>query len=84
MKGYKEKDSFKKRFDKKIMFNGFKMFTFSCKSHVQEIILLNMFGCPLKFILGISRNFWVFSYKSKYLNPIMYERENSPPPHKLF
>jgi hypothetical protein len=52
-KGYKANDSFKKPFDKKIIFNGFKMFSFRCKSHVQEIILLNnMFGCLLKLILG--------------------------------
>ncbi len=31
--GYKAKDSFLKPFDKKIMFNGFKMFSFKCKSH---------------------------------------------------
>jgi len=31
------------------------MFSFKCKSHVQEIILRkNMFGSPLKFILGFS------------------------------
>jgi hypothetical protein len=38
------------------MFNGFKMFSFICESHVQEINFLskNMFGCPLKFILGFS------------------------------
>jgi hypothetical protein len=35
------------------MFNEFKMFTFKCKSHVQEVTLpKNMFGCPLKLILG--------------------------------
>jgi hypothetical protein len=44
-KGYKVKDSFFKPFDKKKMFNGFKMFSFKSKSHVQEIILpKNMFG----------------------------------------
>ncbi len=36
------------------MFNGFKMSNFKCKSHVKEINLpRNMFGCPLKLILGI-------------------------------
>ncbi len=30
------------------------MSSLKCESHVQEIILpKNMFGCPLKFILGI-------------------------------
>jgi hypothetical protein len=39
------------------MFNGFKMFSFRCRSHVQEIIFpKNMFGCLLKLILG----FFVF------------------------
>jgi len=40
------------------MFNRFKMSSFKCRSHVQEIILLkNMFGSPLKPILGISGNY---------------------------
>ncbi len=35
------------------MFNGFKMSSFICKSHVKEINMpKNMFGCPLKLILG--------------------------------
>jgi hypothetical protein len=52
-KGCKAKDSFKKPFDKKKLFNGFKIPSFRCKSHVQEIILpKNIFGCPLKLILG--------------------------------
>jgi hypothetical protein len=33
-KGCKAKDSFKKPFDKKYMFNGFKMSSFRCKSHM--------------------------------------------------
>jgi hypothetical protein len=33
-KGYKVKDSFFKPFDQKIMFNGFKMSSFKCMSHV--------------------------------------------------
>jgi hypothetical protein len=54
-KGYKAKDSFLKPFDNKNMFNGFKMSSFRCKSHVQEINMpKDMFGCPLKFILGLS------------------------------
>jgi hypothetical protein len=41
----------------KNMWNGFKMSSFRCKSHVQEIILpKNMFSCPFKLILG----FFVF------------------------
>jgi hypothetical protein len=33
------------------MFNGFKMSSFRCMTHVQEIILpKNMFGCRLKLI----------------------------------
>ncbi len=67
------------------MFNGFKMSSFRCKSHVQEIILRkNMFGCPLKLILGFLGIFYVFSYKPKYSYTIMYECENSPLSHELF
>ncbi len=33
-KDCKEKDSFFKPSDKIVMFNGFKMFSFRCKSHV--------------------------------------------------
>jgi hypothetical protein len=47
---------------KTIMFNGVKMFSFRCKSHVKE---KNMFGYPLKLILGISRNFCISGYKPK-------------------
>ncbi len=49
----RQKDSFFWPFDKKIMFNEFKMFSFRCKSYEQEIILSkNMFDYPLKLILG--------------------------------
>jgi hypothetical protein len=49
----RQKTFFKKPFDKTIMLNEFKMSSFRCRSHVQEIILQkNMFGCPLKLILG--------------------------------
>jgi len=41
-KGCQAKDSFKKSLCKNIMFNGFKMFSFRCRSHVQEIIFSNM------------------------------------------
>jgi hypothetical protein len=63
----------------------FKAFSLRCRSHVQEIILpKNMFGCPLKLILGIFEDFYVSSYKPKYSCIIMYKCENSPLPHELF
>ncbi len=78
-KGYKGKDSFKKPFDKKIMFNGFKMSSFRCRSHVNEINMpKNMFGCLLKFILGFSRIFYISSIKLKYSYTIMYDCEKLP------
>jgi hypothetical protein len=84
-KNSKENDLFFKPLNKKIMFNGFKISSLRCRSHVWEISLpKNMFVYPLKFTLGISRKFWVSSYKPKYLYIIMYECENSPPPHELF
>jgi hypothetical protein len=84
-KGYKANDSFFLPFDKKIMFNGFKMFNFRCKSHVQEIILpKNMIGCPSKLNLGFFRILCVSSYKPKYWYTIMYGCENSPLSHELF
>ncbi len=82
---YKVKDSFKNLFDKKFMFNGFKMFSFKCKSHVKEINMpKNMFGCPLKLILGFSRIFCIFGIKLKYSYTIMYDCEKSPSTHELF
>jgi hypothetical protein len=73
-KGCKTKDSFFKPFDKKIMFNAFKMSSFRCKLHVQEIILpKNMFGCPLKPILRFFGIFYVFGIKPKYSYIIMFE-----------
>jgi hypothetical protein len=66
------------------MFNGFKMSSFRCKSHVQEIILLkNMFSCPLKLILGFLKIFSIYGYKPKYSYTIMHECENSPLLHEL-
>jgi hypothetical protein len=57
---------------------------FRCNSHVKEIILpKNMFGCPLKFILGFSKIFYIFGIKPKYLYTIMYECEKSPLTHEL-
>jgi len=82
-KGCKEKDSFFNHLTK-IMFNMFKMSSLRCRSNVQKIILpKNMFGCPLKFILGTFGDFNVFSYKPKHSCTIIYECENSPP-HELF
>jgi hypothetical protein len=52
---------------RKIMFNGFKMFSFKCRSHVRKIILLeHMFVCPLKLSWGFFGIFYVFGYKPKY------------------
>jgi hypothetical protein len=52
-KAIRKKDSFFKPLDIKITFNGFKMSSLRCNSHVQEIILpKNMYGCPLKLLLG--------------------------------
>jgi hypothetical protein len=66
------------------MFNGFKFFSFRCKSHVQEIILpKNMFGCSLKLILGSFGVFGIFGIKLKYSYTIMYECEKSPLTHEL-
>ncbi len=63
-KGCKENDFLKKLFDKTIVFNGFKMLSLKCKSHVEENILpKNMFSCPLKRnleFLGIFGNFCIF------------------------
>ncbi len=45
-------------------------------SHAEEIMLpKNMFGCPLKFVLGFSGFFYIFgNYKQKYSYTInMYE-----------
>ncbi len=57
---------------------------FKCKSHVQEITLpKNMFGCPLKLILGFFGIFHVFGIKPKYSYTIMYECEKSPLTHEL-
>jgi hypothetical protein len=77
----KKKTQYLKPFDKKIMF---KMSSFTCKSHVQEIILSkNMFGCPLKFILRFFKTFCIYDCKPKYSHTIMYECENSPLSHEL-
>jgi hypothetical protein len=42
-------------------FNGFKMSSFKCMSHVQEINMpKNMFDCPFKLILGLFKIFFHF------------------------
>jgi hypothetical protein len=60
------------------------MSSYKCKSHVKEIILpKNMFGCPLKPVLRLSRIFCIFGIKPKYSYTIMYECEKSPLTHEL-
>jgi hypothetical protein len=67
------------------MFSGFKMSSFRCRSHVQKINMLkNMFGYPLKFILGFFEFFCIFGIKLKYSYTIMYDCEKSPLTHELF
>jgi hypothetical protein len=83
-KGCKAKNSFFRPFNKKIMFNGFKMSSFRCRSQVQKIILpKNMFYCPLKLILRFFEIFYIFDIKPKYLYTIIYEYEKSPLTHEL-
>ncbi len=51
---------------KKIMFNGFKMSWFKCRSHMKEINMpKNMFGCTFKLILGFLRIFCIFGITLK-------------------
>ncbi len=84
-KGRKAKDSFYEPFDKRIMFNGFKMSSFRCRSHVHEILLpKKMFGWPLKLILGFLGIFYIFGIKPKYSYKIMYKCEESPLPHESY
>ncbi len=80
-KGYKEKEFSKKPFDKKIVFNGFKCLAWGvghmCKKRsCQKTCLVVHWNSFLEF-LGI------FSYKPKYSYKIMYECENSSPPHEI-
>jgi hypothetical protein len=66
------------------MFNGFKMSSFRCKSHLKEINMpKNMFGCPLKLILGFLKILCIFGIKLKYSYTIMYDCEKSPLTHEL-
>ncbi len=66
------------------MFNGFKMSSFKCRSLVKEIIMpKNMFGCPLKLILGFFRIFCISGIKLKYSYTIMYDCEKSQLTHEL-
>jgi len=61
------------------------VFNFRCRSHVKKINMSkNMFGCPLKPILGFSRIFYIFGIKLKYSYTIMYDCEKSPLTHELF
>jgi hypothetical protein len=67
-KGCKTKDSFFKPFDKKNMFNGFKMSSFRSKSHMKEINMpRNMFSCPLTLILRFFWDFLHFWHQTKIL-----------------
>jgi hypothetical protein len=60
------------------------MSSFKCKSHVQEITLpKNMFGYPLKLVLGFYGILYIFGIKLKCLYTIMYECEKSPLTHAL-
>jgi hypothetical protein len=43
----------------------------------------NMFGCPLKLILGFFGNFYIFYIKLEYSYTIMYDCEKSPITHEL-
>ncbi len=43
----------------------------------------NMFGCPLKPILGFYRIFFIFGIKLQYSYTIMYDYENSLLTHEL-
>jgi len=74
-KATRQKNSFKKPFDKKYIFNEFKMFSFKCRSFK---IAKKMFGCPLKLILGFFEFFCISCYEQNYSYTIMYECENSP------
>jgi len=53
--------------------------------HVKEINMSkNMFGCPLKLILGFSGIFCIFGTKLKYSYTIMCDCEKWPLTHELF
>jgi hypothetical protein len=66
------------------MFNGFKMSSSRCRSHVQDINMpKNMFGCPLKLILGFFGIFSISRIKLKYSYTIMYDCEKSPSTHEV-
>jgi hypothetical protein len=66
------------------MFDDFKMSSFRCRSHVQEINMpKNMFGCPLKLILGFFGIFCISGIKQKYSYTIMYDFEKSLLTHEL-
>jgi hypothetical protein len=51
---------------------------------VQEINMpKNMFGCPLKFILGFLKVFCIYGMKLKYSYTMMYDCEKQPLTHEL-
>ncbi len=79
-KGYKAKDSFFKPFDKKIMFNGFKICEVQVTCEGNNLAKKHVW-LSIEIHFGI---FCVSSYKPKYSYIIMYEFENSPPSHELF
>jgi len=57
----RQKTHFFNHLTKKKRFNGLKMSSFRCRSHVQEIILpKNMFGCPFKLIFRFSLGLFAF------------------------
>jgi hypothetical protein len=83
-KGYKAKDSFSWPFGKNIMFNGFKMSNFKCKSHVKEIILSKTsLVVYWNSFWGFSRIFYIFGNKKKYWYTITCACEKSPSSHEL-
>jgi hypothetical protein len=56
----KQRTHFFKPFNKKIIFSGFKMFSFRCKSHVQEIITKKHVWLSIEIQFGIFLNFTTF------------------------
>jgi hypothetical protein len=80
----RQRTHFKNHLIKKLC-SIFKMFSIRRRSHVQEIIWpKNMFGYPLKLILGFSRIFCIFGIELKYSYTIIYECEKSPLTYELF
>jgi hypothetical protein len=60
------------------------MSRFRRMSHVKEINMpKNMFGCPLKFILGFFGIFYIYDINLKDSYTITYDCEKSPFTHEL-